>query len=104
MPENVDLKRKVFEQLDSLADSAVILASSTSCLMPSLFTADLRHKSQCIVAHPVSGCVGGGSMSIKGHMHGFHYNWPAIHSVVKQKFMGCVRMCVQSCCLWLCKH
>ncbi len=57
VPENVDLKRKVFEQLDALADDRVILASSTSCIMPSLFTADLKHKTQCIVAHPVSAAV-----------------------------------------------
>lgn len=50
----MDLKKKVFGNLDQYATDDVILASSTSCIMPSKFTADLKHKSQCIVAHPVS--------------------------------------------------
>jgi L-gulonate 3-dehydrogenase len=53
-PENVSLKQKVFSELDSLADDDVILASSTSCIMPSVFTSDLQHKAQCIVAHPIN--------------------------------------------------
>ncbi len=54
VPENVELKKKVFSSLDPLVGSDVILASSTSCIMPSLFTDNLQHKTQCIVAHPVS--------------------------------------------------
>ena len=50
----MDLKKKVFGNLDQYAADDVILASSTSCIMPSQFTADLKHRSQCIVAHPVS--------------------------------------------------
>ena len=49
----MSLKKKVFSDLDRFADDDVILASSTSCIVPSLFTADLRHRAQCIVAHPV---------------------------------------------------
>ncbi len=48
------MKKKVFGNLDQYATDDAILASSTSCIMPSKFTADLKHKSQCIVAHPVS--------------------------------------------------
>lgn len=54
VPENVDLKKKVFKDLDEFASDDMVLASSTSCIMPSLFTSDLQHKSQCLVAHPVS--------------------------------------------------
>ena len=57
VPENVDLKKKVFHDLDQFASDDMVLASSTSCIMPSLFTSDLKHKNQCLVAHPVSVCV-----------------------------------------------
>lgn len=57
VPENLELKIKVFKQLDELASDDVILASSTSCILPSKFTDDLTHKSHCIVAHPVSCAV-----------------------------------------------
>ena len=53
VPEDVDLKSKVFGSLDVLVDDETVLASSTSCLMPSLFCKDLQHRKQCIVAHPV---------------------------------------------------
>ena len=53
MPEILELKRKVFKSLDELATDHVILASSTSCLPATSFTSELKHKSQCIVAHPV---------------------------------------------------
>lgn len=48
------MKQKVFSEIDKHADDDIIIASSTSCIMPSKFTSDLEHKAQCIVAHPVS--------------------------------------------------
>ena len=52
-PETVEMKKKVFADLDALADNDTILASSSSCIAPSLFTAELKHRSHCLVTHPV---------------------------------------------------
>jgi L-gulonate 3-dehydrogenase len=52
--ENVDLKREVFAQLDTLAAPDAILASSTSGLPTSTFTQALAGRARCLVAHPVN--------------------------------------------------
>ena len=54
MPEKIELKKKVFQQLDDLATDDVVLSSSSSAIPSSKFTEDLKHRSQCIVSHPVS--------------------------------------------------
>ncbi|XP_008578960.1 PREDICTED: lambda-crystallin homolog isoform X2 [Galeopterus variegatus] len=54
VPENLQLKKKIFAQLDRIIDDTVVLASSTSCLMPSKLFAGLAHMRQCLVAHPVN--------------------------------------------------
>lgn len=52
VPENEDLKKSVFKLLDDLASDSVVLCSSTSCIIPSSFSENMKHKSQVIVAHP----------------------------------------------------
>ncbi|KAF8778636.1 Lambda-crystallin like protein [Argiope bruennichi] len=52
--ENVDLKKKVFKDMDPFASNDVVLCSSTSCFPASSFSEDLVHRSQVIVGHPVN--------------------------------------------------
>jgi L-gulonate 3-dehydrogenase len=52
--EDVDLKRKVFTEVDQYASDHTLLVSSTSCIDPAKFTDKLAHKENCIVAHPVN--------------------------------------------------
>ncbi|XP_071956286.1 lambda-crystallin-like [Antedon mediterranea] len=54
VPENLDLKKSVFKNLDKYADESAVISSSTSCLAPSLFTEELPKREQCIVCHPVN--------------------------------------------------
>ena len=53
VPENLELKKKVFAQMDALASDTMILASSSSCIPASSFTEGLTHKENMLVAHPV---------------------------------------------------
>ncbi len=53
-PENLGVKRDVFARLDTLAPPDAALASSTSALLPSAFTAALPGRARCLVAHPIN--------------------------------------------------
>lgn len=54
IPENVELKQALFEQLDRLAASEVVLASSSSSIPPDRFLLTSRAPERCVVAHPFS--------------------------------------------------
>ncbi len=53
-PERVEVKRETFARLDALAGPEVVLASSTSGIPASAFTAGLAGRGRCLVAHPVN--------------------------------------------------
>uniref|UniRef100_A0A2K6F8L0 L-gulonate 3-dehydrogenase n=2 Tax=Propithecus coquereli TaxID=379532 RepID=A0A2K6F8L0_PROCO len=54
VPENLELKKEIFAQLDRIVDDSVVLSSSSSCLLPSKLFTGLAHVKQCLVAHPVN--------------------------------------------------
>ncbi|HTK41514.1 MAG TPA: 3-hydroxyacyl-CoA dehydrogenase NAD-binding domain-containing protein, partial [Gemmatimonadales bacterium] len=53
-PEDLTIKRAIFGELDRLADSSTILASSTSAMDMTEIASGLRGSARCIVAHPVN--------------------------------------------------
>ena len=53
-PENVEVKRQVFAQLDAAAPAGAILASSTSAILPSRFSESLAGRARCLVVHPLN--------------------------------------------------
>ncbi|MGA7323278.1 MAG: 3-hydroxyacyl-CoA dehydrogenase [Rhodomicrobium sp.] len=53
-PETVGAKQAIFADLDRLAPPEAILSSSTSAIMPSLFTEGLQGRHRCLVSHPVN--------------------------------------------------
>merc|ERR1712110_1064043 len=54
VPENPDLKKKVFFQIAQHCSESAVICSSTSCLMPSLIFEECGKTAQCIIAHPVN--------------------------------------------------
>lgn len=53
-PENAGIKRDLFARMDAAAAPETILASSSSALVPSVFSAGLTGAARCLVAHPVN--------------------------------------------------
>ena len=52
LPEQLDLKCRLLERADAAAGPGVVIASSTSGLLPSRLQAGLRHPERLIVGHP----------------------------------------------------
>lgn len=53
-PEDLEGKREVFTRLDATAGPGAILASSSSAILPSLFTETLSGRDRCMVVHPIN--------------------------------------------------
>lgn len=53
-PENLEVKRALWRDLDLVAGPDTVLASSTSALLPSSFTDGLAGRRRCLVAHPIN--------------------------------------------------
>ena len=53
-PEDVEVKRAVFARLDAAAPPEAVLASSTSAILPSAFTENLKGRARCLVVHPIN--------------------------------------------------
>ena len=51
-PERIEVKRDLLRRIDALSDPAVVVASSTSGLLPSDLQADCRHPMRIVVGHP----------------------------------------------------
>lgn len=54
VPENLELKTKVFLQMDKIIGENTIAASSSSCLVASSFTENCNHRNNMLVAHPIN--------------------------------------------------
>jgi L-gulonate 3-dehydrogenase len=53
-PENLDVRRRLFAELDAAASPDAVIASSTSGMAPSTFTEELPGRHRCLVAHPAN--------------------------------------------------
>lgn len=52
--ETLEAKIAIFEQLDALAPTDAVIASSTSWLPASTFTANIPGRARCVVGHPTN--------------------------------------------------
>ena len=52
VPERLDLKRTVLAEIDAAAPAGILVASSTSGLLPSEMQRDLNHPGRLLVGHP----------------------------------------------------
>ncbi|ESO93301.1 hypothetical protein LOTGIDRAFT_95422, partial [Lottia gigantea] len=54
VPERLETKKRVWSEIDKLADSTTIFASSTSSLLPSNISQHLQNKNRFLVVHPTN--------------------------------------------------
>ncbi|XP_034651676.1 lambda-crystallin homolog [Drosophila subobscura] len=54
VPEQLQLKKSLYSQLDGLLGGDTVVASSTSTFMPSLYSEGLQRRQQMLVAHPLN--------------------------------------------------
>jgi L-gulonate 3-dehydrogenase len=54
LPESIEIKQRIFAEMDALARPDAILASSTSSIPASAFTEAVKGRTRCLVAHPVN--------------------------------------------------
>ncbi len=52
VPERLSAKQSAYEEIESRADKNVIIASSTSGILPSVLQSEMKHPERLIVAHP----------------------------------------------------
>ncbi len=53
-PEKLEVKEPLWAEIDAVAGSDTILASSSSAIVPSKFTETLSHRAHCLVCHPLN--------------------------------------------------
>ncbi|HEY1722402.1 MAG TPA: 3-hydroxyacyl-CoA dehydrogenase [Magnetospirillaceae bacterium] len=53
-PEQLQVKKDLFQKLDIAAPADAVLASSSSAIPASQFTETLRGKGRCLIAHPIN--------------------------------------------------
>ena len=53
-PETIEAKRTIWKDLDAAAPAEAILVSSSSAIVASRFTEELKGRHRCLVAHPVN--------------------------------------------------
>jgi 3-hydroxyacyl-CoA dehydrogenase len=53
-PERLEIKQALYRELAPLAPAEAVIASSTSGLPASSFTADIPGRERCLVAHPIN--------------------------------------------------
>ena len=51
VPENIELKKRIFKQLDSICSVDVILASNTSALSPTEIASQTNHPERTVITH-----------------------------------------------------
>jgi 3-hydroxyacyl-CoA dehydrogenase len=53
-PEDIEIKRAIFSEMERWAAPDAVLASSTSSLLPSSFSEHLATRERCLVVHPIN--------------------------------------------------